>query len=140
MPPIPQRDPPTTHELLNITTDTRVWVAGHDADAKRSIERLVTDTARPTTGSIDVAVITPLTLEEAIYFAGKIKRRLSSDGCVWVVRTISEGSAHFEQNDLIRAMAAIGLVECGFVESNPQFRVIRFRQPPADGSGATVNQ
>ncbi len=63
----------------------RVWVGGHDIEARREIERHLDGTPRPPTGSIDKAFIAPQSVDEAVHFARKLLTRLVPDGSIWVV-------------------------------------------------------
>jgi hypothetical protein len=76
----------TNTELqLRVEPGMRVWVGGHNLEARREIERLLVGTVRPPTGSIDKAFIAPLTVDEAVHFARKLLTRLVSDGLIAVV-------------------------------------------------------
>ncbi len=70
---------------MRIEPGMRVWVGGHNVEARREIERHLDDTLRPPTGSIDKAFIAPQSVDEAIHFARKLLTRLVPDGSIWVV-------------------------------------------------------
>ncbi len=76
---------PTTPKLWGITPGLRVWVGGHDQNARREVEDRLAGAARPQTGRIDLAFITPQSVDEAVYFAGKLRNRLVANGALWVV-------------------------------------------------------
>lgn len=79
-------------ESLGLRTGLRIWVGGNNTDARREIERYLSETTRPPTGPLDSAFITPVTSEEAAYFAAKLKPRLTPDARVWVVVLRPENS------------------------------------------------
>jgi len=68
-----------------IESGLRVWVGGHNVEARREIERHLDGTLRPPTGAIDKAFITPQSVDEAVHFARKLMTRLVPDGTIWVV-------------------------------------------------------
>ncbi len=72
--------------LLDATSATRVWLAGHAVAAKRIVEGALGDAARPPTGPIDLAILAPLDADEALYFAGKGVERLTDKGRLILVR------------------------------------------------------
>lgn len=80
-------------ESLGLRTGLRIWVGGNNADARREIERYLSETTRPPTGPLDAVFITPVTSEEAAYFAAKLKPRLTPDARVWVVALCTDNSA-----------------------------------------------
>lgn len=72
-------------ESLGLRPDLRIWVGGNNTDARREIETYLLETARPPTGPLDAAFITPDTSEEAVYFAAKLRPRLTPNAHVCVV-------------------------------------------------------
>jgi len=70
---------------LGIRPRLRVWVAGHDIDAKRALAPLLSDVMRPAEGPVELAFICPETLDEATYFKNKVLPRLVSGGTAWFV-------------------------------------------------------
>lgn len=75
--------------LLDATSATRVWLAGHAVAAKRVVEGGLGDAARPPTGPIDLAILAPLDADEAFYFAGKGIERLTETGRLILVRVLA---------------------------------------------------
>lgn len=72
-------------EQLGIRNDMRVWIGGHQIQAKRMIEPYLSFATKPPAGEIDIAFITPETLEEAVYFAEKIQSRLTPTATIWII-------------------------------------------------------
>ena len=91
----------------------RVWVGGHNVAARAEIEKHLAGTVRPATGGIDYGFLTPLSVDEAVYFARKLVRRLSTGGCLWVVypKPTSPRAKEFDGTgeSLITALGAAGL-------------------------------
>ncbi len=74
-------------EKLGVRPGLRVWLGGQDVATRRIVEQAVKGTIRPPTGSIDLAVICPVSLDEALYFAKKLQPRLvPSASCRVVTR------------------------------------------------------
>lgn|GEM_PF-2125755 len=63
----------------------RIWVGGHAIENRRALERWLADCSRPPTGKIDAAFVAPLSLDEGLYFAHKVKPRLLPNGKLWLV-------------------------------------------------------
>lgn len=78
-------EPESVRSALGIQPRMRVWVGGHNLAAKRVVEPFLTDTTRPPTDSIDIALIAPESAEEAAYFLVKIEARLEQDGIAWII-------------------------------------------------------
>ena len=108
---------------LRVGSQSRVWVGGHDARARRVIESLVALAERPATGAIDVAVITPKSADEAVYFAAKLVKRLSPDSVVWVV--VSSGETG-PSSAIVTGLAELGLVASGRVAIDDAFLAVGF--------------
>ena len=85
MHPMQARNGYADAESLGVESKTRVWVGGNDSRARRAIESLVGSAQRPATGPIDVAIITPSSDDEAVYFAQKLVDRLSLDAFLWII-------------------------------------------------------
>lgn len=79
-------------EAMGLHPDTRIWVGGSNKDTRREVERNLSGMSRPPFGSLDAAIITPSTNEEAAYFAVKLKPRLTPDANVWVVVPSTDNS------------------------------------------------
>jgi len=80
----------TIAEQLGIQPDMRAWIGGHQIQAKRIIAPYLTNTTKPPTGPIDVALIAPENPEEAVYFAEKIKLRLTPSATIWIVFSVEK--------------------------------------------------
>jgi hypothetical protein len=95
-----------------VTAATRIWIGGHDLDARREVSIRLVGAARPATGPIDLAFITPLTVDEALYFAEKLRPRLTPGGAVWIVHGETDDSeqdaTHLTAAQLAVAAAARG--------------------------------
>jgi hypothetical protein len=74
-----------TAKALGLCPAVRVWLAGHNGEAKRLVQRYFLHASRPVVGQVDVAFITPQTPEEWVYFATKILKRLANQGSVWLI-------------------------------------------------------
>lgn len=72
-------------EQLGIRKDMRVWVGGHQIQAKKIIEPYLIHATKPPTGEIDIAFVAPESLDEAVYFSQKIQHRLTPHAMIWIV-------------------------------------------------------
>ena len=72
-------------DRLPVRAGDRIWLGGHNADAKRHIAGHLAGTIRPADGPLDAAIITPLSPDEAAYFAAKLRSRLAPSARVFVV-------------------------------------------------------
>lgn len=72
-------------DLWGIRPGLRVWVGGHNVDARRAIEAHLAGAIRPPAGPIELGLIAPLSIDEALYFADKLRSRLAPKGGVWIV-------------------------------------------------------
>ncbi len=73
-------------ESLRPPKDARLWIGGHNTLLRGQLDQQLKDNPRPPTGPIDLAIITPLTTDEALYFAAKVKPRLQCGGTIWIAR------------------------------------------------------
>jgi len=79
---------------LGIGPGMRVWVGGHNLDAKRAAAPLLADANRPSEGPLDVAIVCPSAPDEAVYFCRKVLPRMSRGSSLYVVvPRIPDGSA-----------------------------------------------
>lgn len=116
---MPQREqtPTTTVESWGITPTSKIWVGGNNVEARREIELLVGHLERPPTGQIDIAFVSPSTTDEAVYFARKLRPRLTPGSSVWIV--YPKRGSPVEQNfagkfeDMIVALFELDYVEIG---------------------------
>ncbi len=102
----------------SLAPESRVWVGGHNLDARRVVERHLKDAIRPTLGPLDVAFITPNSADEAAYFASKLLERLAEGACIWVVRDV--GRAHAD--DTVTALGELGLSRPRIVQIDSQLQ------------------
>ena len=109
---------------LRVGSESRVWIGGHDDRARRVIESLVAPAERPATGPIDVAVITPKSADEAVYFAAKLVKRLSPDSVVWVVVSSDESGP---SSAIATGLAELGLVASERVAIDDAFLAVGFQ-------------
>lgn len=108
-------NPTTTAEDWGIGPGKRVWVGGHNVEARREIDNFLDGTERPPTGPLDLGFIAPQTTNEAVYFAGKLRHRIVSTGLVWVVYPNTSSPRESEFSGDLDSMV-IGLFELGFAE------------------------
>ena len=117
-------------EALGVRSGQRLWVGGHNLAAKREIEKYLADTVRPATGPVDMAFIMPEVIDEAVYFASKIRARLSPEGSLCVV--VQEGDRaeatrkFLSSEELISRLETAGFSKTEVVPLGGSFRVIRF--------------
>ncbi len=100
-----------------VTPGIRVWVGGHNTHAKREVAKRLKGTVRPPTGRIDLAFIAPQSVDEAVYFARKLRSRLVSNGVIWVVYPDEASPRRGEfaggSRDLVGSLARAGYCETG---------------------------
>jgi len=77
---------------LGITTDSRIWLGGHNLDARRAVEPFLKGTLRPAKGPIDAAFIVARTDDEEAYFSNKLRPRLAHAGAIWVIARSEPGT------------------------------------------------
>lgn len=70
--------------ILGAEAELRVWLGGRCIAVRRRAERWLAGAIRPPTGKIDLAVVCPESVDEAVYFADKLRKRLACDASVWV--------------------------------------------------------
>jgi len=97
-----------------VTPSTRVWVGGHNLVARRETEKHLAGPKRPPSGPIDVAFIAPQTIEEALYFANKLRSRLTPGGAIWVAMSGPNASMSPGSVDDMERMSDV-LVDAGWV-------------------------
>ncbi len=114
-----QRDetPISTLEAWELAPGKLLWVGGNNVHARGEVEALLPpDTERPPAGPIELAVVTPQSADEAVYFAKKLRFRLERGSRLWVVfpkfGTPREGEFSGNLDEM-----AIALFELGFTES-----------------------
>lgn len=108
-------NPSTTAEDWGVAPGKRVWVGGHNVEARREIETYLMGTQRPPTGPLDLGFLAPQTADEAVYFAGKLRHRIAPTGLLWVVYPIPHSPRADEFAGDIDEVV-ISLFELGFTE------------------------
>ena len=130
MPPDSIDQPTTLRDQWGVKPGLRVWVGGHNTDAKRQIETHLAGTTRPPTGPIDIAFIAPFFSNEAAHFATKLRDRLTSDGPLWVIHPdpaqIRAADFEITEADLRTALAATGYAPSGVVPMSDAYISTRF--------------
>ncbi|MFQ5413339.1 MAG: hypothetical protein ACE5E6_02665 [Phycisphaerae bacterium] len=110
-----------------VTAGARVWIGGHDVDARRVVVGRLPVVQRPPVGCIDVAIVTPVSCEEWAYFAGKVVHRVARGGSVWVVfRDVAGGAPGMGEAALAAAVAGVGLVPVERAGVTAVYSSIRF--------------
>lgn len=126
-------------ETWGIRPGLRVWVGGHNVAARQEIETHAAGTERPATGPIDLGLLSPETPDEALYFAGKLRGRLSPGAMVWIVypNPRAAGGEAFAGGieEIIVGMFERGFGEIGRGPVPQQFAMIGFRY---EGAGETL--
>jgi hypothetical protein len=72
-------------QAWGLAPDARVWLGGHRRAGKRVLAELLRDSPRSADGAVDAAFVVPETLDEWVYFAAKVGRRLAPGGMCWLV-------------------------------------------------------
>lgn len=130
---MPQRDqsPITALEAWRVAPQRRIWVGGNNVNARREIELLIGEAQRPPEGELDVALVAPLTADEALYFTRKIRSRLVPGGAAWIVypKRGTPAEAEFTGNfdDLVVAFFELGFVEAGVAGVSDLYTSTGFR-------------
>lgn len=89
--------------------------------------------ARPPTGPIDAVIVTPVSADEALYFARKSAPRLTPDGHVWIVfptESNQEGAERLSASDLGEMFAQMGFTPDGETEIEGAVTALAFRFDP----------
>jgi hypothetical protein len=107
-----------------LTSESRVWVAGHNARTKAEVDNLLSGAVRPPTGPVDIAFIVPDSVGEAEYFASKVRPRLTPEGSLWVVLSASTAL----DAGVVEAVSGVGFSESDRAELDARFMSIGFRQ------------
>ena len=129
-------NPTTTGEEWGVGPGKRVWVGGHNVEARREIESFLEGTERPPTGPIDLGFIAPQTADEAVYLAAKLRHRVVPTGLLWVVYPVpsSPREAEFsgDIDDVVIGLFELGLTEIGRAQVGGNYTSTGFR-PAAMG-------
>lgn len=131
MPPSDAGEPATVPKLWGVVSGMRVWVGGHNTDAKRKVEKHLTSTVRPAIGPIDLGFIVPRSVDEAVYFAGKLLSQLVPGGAIWVIHSQTirkrETKLTLAPEALTEALDQIGFLESGSVSVSDELLSHRFK-------------
>lgn len=110
----------------------RIWIGGNGVEARRALEKRLAGATRPPIGRLDVAFITPLSADEAVYFSNKLHDRLLDTGELWVVfllRNLNHDDGQGEDIDtdrLVDRMKSVGFhLVCQF-ELDEGLQALRF--------------
>ena len=121
----------TLAKHLNIKPNTRIWVGGNCIETKRAIAPYLAPSSRSAHGPIDVAIITPESTEEALYFANKLRKRLDQDATVWVM--FSGKLQQLELNQQFsKDMEQSGWVEIKKISIHDSFIAVGYALSPVD--------
>lgn len=130
---MPQRDqtPVTALQAWRITPNSRIWLGGNNVSARREIELLTGDAQRPPAGELDCALIAPLSADEALYFARKVRSRLVAGGALWIAypRRSSASQEEFtgDFDDMVVALFELGFTEAGVASLSESHTSTGFR-------------
>ncbi|GIK17521.1 MAG: hypothetical protein BroJett003_24850 [Planctomycetota bacterium] len=94
-------------DRLRCGAGARAWVAGHARRVKAAVEAALVGGERPIEGPVDLAVLTPETLDEAMYFAQKVAPRLTPSGVlivIWENSTDSPSGGTLDETTLDRLL------------------------------------
>lgn len=126
---------PSVGEWLGVGPQHRLWVGGHNATLRAQIERAVQGCPRPTRGEIDVALLTPASSDEALYFSGKLRSRISPQGVLIVLIPEALPFGHDRsKTQLAEAIEKLGWTPLiGDQPSGPAgYDLLRFSPVPTD--------
>lgn len=123
-------DPVGSMQAWGVPDGGRVWIGGHNREARRAVEGLLVNVVRPPDGPIDRAFITPQSVGEGVHFAVKLSKRIVPDGMIWVVvpRRWDAPGTGFQgtPDELQMAMFERGLVERRGATIDETYRCIGF--------------
>jgi hypothetical protein len=122
---------PSPETEWGLVSGVRVWSGGHHDAAKRVLLARLTGATRPRHGMIDLGFLAPASVDEAIYFAGKILPRLKPPATIWIIHPVA-GSGHSAGFDgtfeaLCEALAELGLFLGKTVQVHEGFRSAMFQ-------------
>lgn len=125
-----------------ISPGKRIWVAGHCRRARRVIYAALRHATRPPRGPIDVGFVAPLSVDECLYFAGKIRPRLMRGGRIWVVYVRADptsiGEFDGSTEELQLALATLGFCDRVEVELENHYKSVGFRFDPAESTDSAL--
>lgn len=125
-------------EFDGLPAHTRVWIGGHDLEGKRIAHRRSSAAQRPATGPIDLAVITPRSVDEAVYFADKLRDRLAPGAAIWILRRERSAESEHATGETLRSLSAaltkLGLMETGVSSIEEEYEIVRFTSARREAS------
>jgi hypothetical protein len=128
----------STTSAWDLPVTARVWVGGHNLAAKLEIERRLVATVRPPTGPLDAGFVAPISTDEAVYFAEKLRSRLVPTGVIWIAYADPTSTRNpamgVELDDLTRQLVALGFSAGGRSRLGDQHTAISFRPPHDHGA------
>ncbi|MBI4717880.1 MAG: hypothetical protein HY763_08765 [Planctomycetes bacterium] len=137
MPRLRTDDPTASLSTWGLGESGRVWIGGHNVPGKQALEAFLASSPnleRPAEGPIDIAFVVPLTADEAVYFAAKMRARLTPEGSVWIVyprpglgRT---GEFNGSLDDVALNLFERGFVEIGRAGVSDEYSSLGFRTEP----------
>jgi len=120
-----------TQQDWEFYSHARVWIGGHDVAARQILEEKLVDAERPPEGPLDAAFITPQSVEEAGYFARKLRSRLMPNAVVWVVQSkigaVGVASRSDSADDVVLEMFRGGFSEAGRAAIDERYVSLGFR-------------
>lgn len=121
----------STFAPWNFEPGTRVWLGGHDIHTRRIIEKYLAGALRPPTGPIDAALIAPKILDEALYFACKLRDRVVAKGIFWIIIP-NPGSTKVDAfpgtgKTLVKAMLVLDFADAGSLPIGAEHSAYGFR-------------
>lgn len=108
--------PPRWLSLRRIPQDARLWIGGQNRASRRIVERALSLPRVLPNGPLDGAILTPLTAEEAVYFASKLLPRLTPEATVWVVCASESASPGTSSAPLVQQVE-VALLATSFVST-----------------------
>jgi len=69
----------------------RIWIGGHNSKARFALENRLRGAVRPLVGELEAAFLTPESMDEAVYFAQKLRPRLAPSGILWIAHQAVAG-------------------------------------------------
>jgi hypothetical protein len=109
-----------------------VWLGGNDVAVRQVLENSLSSAHRPAGGPLDVAFVTPLSVDEAVYFACKLKKRFRASGELWIVfasdpsPSADSTDAPIDAEQLIDQLELAGFHKVAAAEMGGEVRWVRF--------------
>jgi len=120
-------------DLLGFEDTTRLWLGGLNESVKRRLLRQLKVTHLTAHEVIDVAILTPQSIDEANYFAQKIRPRLTQNSVLWIVlgmkETDSQHQPHESTCQWSAALTTMGYQSGDIFTWDEKLLVLRFVLP-----------